>query len=100
MASKRAPGPGTYENKPRGGEQGYIRICVGPQRDKYVHTLVAEAKLGRALLPHETVEHDDGNRQNNAPGNIKVVTRPDNTRLMLQRNGSPLATAAAIEEVK
>lgn len=77
--------PGTYVNTSHGGKLKYIRVCSGPQRDQYVHTLVLEAKLGRKLGPDETTEHKDGNGLNNDPANLIAVTRPHNTRLMIER---------------
>jgi hypothetical protein len=38
----------------------------------YVHRAVAEEKLGRGLKPGEVVHHEDGNKQNNVPENIRV----------------------------
>lgn len=69
-----APGDGTYLNSitRNGRTQQYLRISRGPQRDRYVHQLVAEAKLGRALLPHEEVDHHDGNTLNNHWENLVV----------------------------
>lgn len=63
----------------------YIRITCGPQRDCYVHTLIAEAKIGRKLEPGETVEHRNGNGLDNDPPNIIVVTRAENSALMHER---------------
>jgi hypothetical protein len=63
----------------------YLRMKSGPQRDQYVHVLIAEAKIGRKLEPDETVEHLDGNGLNVDPGNLIVVTRAENTRLMHER---------------
>jgi hypothetical protein len=48
---------------PRAWSTGYV----------HVHVLVAEWKLGRLLLPGETVHHDDENRLNNSPENIIVA---------------------------
>lgn len=53
-------------------DQGYIRISAGPQRGMRLHTLIAEAKLGRKLKPDEDVDHDDQNKLNNDPANLIV----------------------------
>lgn len=63
----------------------YLRITSGPQRDRYVHMLIAEAKIGRALRYGETVEHRNGNGLDNSPENIVVVTRSENVKLMHAR---------------
>ena len=67
------------------GPQRYLRISAGPLRDKYVHTVVAEAKLGRPLRDDETVEHVDGNGLNCSPENLVVVTRARNTEMKHER---------------
>lgn len=58
---------------------GYPRISAGPLRNVYVHTLVAEAKIGRKLTADEVVDHIDGNKLNCAPENLRVIPRPANT---------------------
>jgi len=63
----------------------YLRISAGPLRGKYVHTIVAEAKLGRKLEPNETVEHRDGNGLNALPDNLEVMTLAENVRRMHAR---------------
>lgn len=63
----------------------YLRISAGPLRGKYVHTLIAEAKLGRKLERNETVEHVDGNGLNPLPENLEVVTLAENVRRMHAR---------------
>lgn len=63
----------------------YLIIRAGPQRGKYVHDLIMEAKLGRELEKDETVEHKDGNGLNVDPSNLIVVTKRVNTRLRYQR---------------
>jgi hypothetical protein len=42
------------------------------QDGQNVHRTVAEAVLGRSLLPHETVHHEDLNKWNNEPENLIV----------------------------
>jgi hypothetical protein len=76
---------GTTRGLPQRGHEAYIRICAGPQRHKYVHTLVAQAMLGRELTEHETVEHSDGNTFNNDWRNLRVVSRAENSRLKYAR---------------
>ncbi len=59
--------------------QGYIRVYA-PNHPRaqghggYVaeHHIVMEKKLGRYLEAHETVHHEDGNRQNNDPDNLQL----------------------------
>lgn len=79
---------GVYVNRPNGksSRKAYLRVCAGPQRGRYVHDLILEAKIGRKLLPGETAEHKDGNGLNCDPDNIiGPVFRDENTRLMQKR---------------
>ena len=68
----------------RGGKHisshGYVKVLVGTKHHladgsgyAYEHRVVAENKLGRLLKPNEKIHHIDGNRENNAPENIKIV---------------------------
>lgn len=68
----------------RGGRSlasnGYVLIRVGVDHHladvrgyAYEHRLVAEAKLGRRLLPGEQVHHIDHDKVNNAPENLEVL---------------------------
>jgi len=52
---------------------GYLKITAGPLRNKLVHVLVAEAKIGRKLRKDEHVHHKDGNVKNPAPDNLLVL---------------------------
>jgi HNH endonuclease len=47
---------------PRAFSNGYV----------YEHWVIAEEKMGRALLPGEEVHHDDENKQNNHPDNLVI----------------------------
>ncbi len=72
-------------NNWRGGrvktEHGYILIRVGVGHHladcrgyAYEHRIVAEKKLGRRLKKNEKAHHIDGDRENNDPENIKIVS--------------------------
>lgn len=52
-----------------GSEKGYIKL-----KGRHLHRTVAEMKLGRPLRPNEVVHHSDGNKRNNAPGNLQVLS--------------------------
>lgn len=54
-------------------DKGYLRISAGPQRGKRLHTLIAEAILGRELKPDEDVHHKDQNKLNIDWRNLKVM---------------------------
>lgn len=60
--------------------KGYLRVGLsraGHARTMPVHRLVAEAFLGPR--PHGlTVNHKDGDKRNNSPGNLEYVTSAEN----------------------
>ena len=41
------------------------------------HRVVAASMLGRPLLPGEIVHHRDGNKKNNDPSNLEVMTQSE-----------------------
>lgn len=49
---------------PRAKSNGYVRE----------HLLVVEEMLGRPLAPNEVIHHIDGNRGNNSPSNLEVLS--------------------------
>jgi hypothetical protein len=74
--------------------QGYVMVVVSddhPQPSfvsstgtKYLleHRFVAEQELGRHLKPNEIVHHIDGDKRNNAIGNLQVfATQSDHMRI-------------------
>lgn len=60
----------------RGEGRTYIKL-----NGRHMHRVVAEQKLGRALVAGEIVHHIDGNKRNNAPENLQVMTQSEHTRL-------------------
>ena len=57
-----------------------VKCYTHPRRWKasgyiYYHTLVAERKLNRYLLPDEIVHHTDGDPLNNHPNNLEVMDK-------------------------
>lgn len=47
----------------------------------YEHVYIAERDIGRSLSPDEVVHHLDGDRQNNEPSNLLVLSRGMHARL-------------------
>src|SRR5262245_29830832 len=47
---------------------------------RHEHRVVAERTLGRALVKGEVVHHIDGNKKNNHPDNLAVMTQRDHMK--------------------
>lgn len=58
---------------------------------KHEHRVVVEKILGRPLKPWEIVHHKDGDKTNNDPENLEVMTRSEHIREHLRRGGGRLA---------
>jgi hypothetical protein len=76
-------------NKNKGGgwinPKGYHCIKV-EGREKKVHRLIMEKVLGRPLLPTEDIHHKDGNKLNNEPENLELLSHSDHS---LKTNNRP-----------
>jgi transcription elongation factor Elf1 len=60
----------------RGAGKAYVKF-----HGRHLHRALAEQKIDRALAKGEIVHHADGNRGNNAPGNLHVTTQSKHIRL-------------------
>jgi hypothetical protein len=89
------------ENSPswKGGERvsnyGYILLFL-PEHpmsrpDGYVleHRVVMAEKLGRDLQRDEHVHHKDGDKRNNSPDNLELISMSDHIRLHNLKNPMP-----------
>jgi hypothetical protein len=47
---------------------------------RHEHRVVAEQKLGRKLITGEIVHHIDGDKLNNDPSNLEVLTAAEHMR--------------------
>ena len=51
-----------------------MQVTVARRRQRYLHRLVMEILLGRTLRPDEHVHHLDGNKANNRPSNLQLLS--------------------------
>lgn len=60
---------------------GYVILHTASRTHEREHRVVMEALLGRALEPGEVVHHIDGDRANNDPGNLAVMSASAHSKL-------------------
>jgi len=67
--------------------RGYIQVMAKwhPSANKKgcvpLYRIIAEAALGRFLLPEEIVHHKDGDNTNNHWGNLEVMSQSEHAKL-------------------
>ena len=70
-------------------EYGYLRFnhtkANGSNAGRRLHDIIAEMKIGRPLSKDEIVHHLDGDKLNNHPNNLVVMTRGQHTTLHKKR---------------
>ena len=87
MADKRKP-KSQYKRTSNGYVKDYLpREGDTPARVVEHDRLLMERKLGRKLKYNETVHHKDGDRQNNDPANLELITRGENTAKSNKKRG-------------
>lgn len=62
-------------------QTGYYEVTRGANKGRPLHDVIAEIKIGRKLEKGEHVHHIDGNKQNNEPENLQVLTASEHMRL-------------------
>lgn len=74
-------------------KSGYVAVYLPKHPDSwqngyiFEHRLVVEKKIGRRLksYPIETVNHIDGNKLNNDPSNLEVLSNKDHVSLTFKK---------------
>lgn len=74
---------------------GYVLVRVGVEHHladvrgyAYEHRIVAEQKIGRRLFPNELVHHINGDKQDNRPENLEIVSDQFHHRIRHRKSKS------------
>lgn len=64
------------------GANGYLYVSIKmlDKRPKFLVSRLVASAFCEGFLPELTVNHIDGNKENNLPSNLEWVTKEDNTR--------------------
>lgn len=82
-----ARNPNWRGGRRKGGEKGQYIVAYAPDHPNAVqggvleHRLVVEHQLGRPLDRGEVIHHIDGNKHNNSPENLRVMSQSEHARL-------------------
>ena len=60
--------------------RGYVSVWVAPGLYRREHRIVVESLLGRKLQRDEVVHHKNGDKTDNRPENLEVLSNSDHVR--------------------
>jgi hypothetical protein len=64
-------------------KSSYRKVSIGGGKTRDLHRVIMERALGRTLTADEVVHHIDGNKLNNSPDNLTVMSKKAHSRLHL-----------------
>jgi hypothetical protein len=89
---------GSESTRHRVNRDGYVEVFV-LRRWRLEHIVVAERKIGRPLTDEEVVHHRNGNKTDNRPENLSVMTRAEHARFhALDREYEKVSAAYGADE--
>lgn len=68
-------------NDPRKQRYSGSRLNYIKYYGRHLHRVIAEQKLGRPLVAGEIVHHKDGDKWNNNPDNLEIMTQAEHVRI-------------------